>query len=184
MKKIAFALLAAALAAFAANAEIKIPKSAEEDSGKTMSQKYWDLWNPEVQKKIDADIEANRKADASFKVGEIEKGSKVRVEQISHEFFFGAHIFNFDQLGDRALNAKYRSLFGTLFNSATVAFYWDKFEMQDGRPRYCGEYWDSQEFWEKCENPKGQIHWRRPPTDPVIDFLKARGVRVHGHTLV
>lgn len=101
MKKTAFALLAAALAAFAANAEIKIPKSAEEDSGKTMSQKYWDLWNPEVQKKIDADIEANRKADASFKVGEIEKGSKVRVEQISHEFFFGAHIFNFDQLGDR-----------------------------------------------------------------------------------
>lgn len=149
-----------------------------------MSQKYWDLWNPEVQKKIDADIEANRKADASFKVGEIEKGSKVRVEQISHEFFFGAHIFNFDQLGDRALNAKYRSLFGTLFNSATVAFYWDKFEMQDGRPRYRGEYWDSQEFWEKCENPKGQIHWRRPPSDPVIDFLKARGVRVHGHTLV
>ena len=147
MKKIAFALLAAHLAALAANAEIKIPKSAEEDSGKVMSQKYWDLWNPEVQKKIDADIEANRKADASFKVGEIEKGSKVRVEQISHEFFFGAHIFNFDQLGDRALNAKYRSLFGTLFNSATVAFYWDKFEMQDGRPRYRGEYWDSQEFW-------------------------------------
>ena len=71
MKKIAFALLAAHLAALAANAEIKIPKSAEEDSGKVMSQKYWDLWNPEVQKKIDADIEANRKADASFKVGEI-----------------------------------------------------------------------------------------------------------------
>lgn len=184
MKKIAFALLAAHLAALAANAEIKIPKSAEEDSGKVMSQKYWDLWNPEVQKKIDADIEANRKADASFKVREIEKGSKVRVEQISHEFFFGAHIFNFDQLGDKTLNAKYRSLFGTLFNSATVAFYWDKFEMQDGRPRYRGEYWDSQEFWEKCGDPKGQIHWRRPPTDPVIDFLKARGVRVHGHTLV
>ena len=90
-----------------------------------------------------ADIEANRKADASFKVGEIEKGSKVRVEQISHEFFFGAHIFNFDQLGDKTLNAKYRSLFGTLFNSATVAFYWDKFEMQAGRPRDRGEFWAS-----------------------------------------
>ena len=184
MEKIAFICTAAMLAAFAADAEIRIPKSAEEDTAKIMSPKYWQIWNPEVQKKIDADIEANRKADASFNVGEIEKGSKVRVEQISHEFLFGAHIFNFDQLGDKALNAKYKSLFGTFFNSATVAFYWDKFEMQEGRPRFRGEYWDSQEFWEKCKNPKEEIHWRRPPADPVVDFLKDRGVRVHGHTLV
>ena len=59
MEKIAFICTAAMLAAFAADAEIRIPKSAEEDTAKIMSPKYWQIWNPEVQKKIDADIEAN-----------------------------------------------------------------------------------------------------------------------------
>ena len=119
---IAMALSAAtALSAFANG--VKIPKNAAEDTDKIMSQKYWDMWNPELQKKIDADIEANRKADAVVNVGQIKDGTQVVVEQISHAFIFGAHIFNFDQLGDPALDAKYKALYGSLFNSATVSFY-------------------------------------------------------------
>src|SRR5574344_1250565 len=95
--KVCFAIAAAA-ATFAFASDIKIPKNAEEDTGKIMSQKYWDVWNADVQKKIDADIDANRKADAVVNVGQVKEGSEAAVEQMSHDFIFGAHIFNFDQL--------------------------------------------------------------------------------------
>ena len=87
-----------------------------------MSDKYWAIWNDEVQQKIDADIEKFRKADATVEVA-APAGAEVKVEQISHAFFFGAHIFNFNQLGKTEWNNRYKELYGTLFNSATVAFY-------------------------------------------------------------
>lgn len=178
-------IFAAAIAAGASLAdEVKIPRNESEDTGAIMSKKYWSDWNDEVQARIDRDIEANRKADAVLKIGGIAKGTKVKVAQISHDFIFGAHIFNFDQLGDKTLNAKYRSLYGTFFNSATVPFYWSKFEMQPDRPRFASEYWDSQEYWENSADPKNEMHWRRPPTDKIVDYLKENGVRVHGHALV
>ena len=163
---------------------IDVPTRLSEDVNGVMSPKYWELWNDDIQKKIDADIEKYRKADACVQVGKIKDGTQVSVEQISHDFKFGAHIFNYNQLGDKTLNAKYKSLYGTLFNSATVAFYWNKFEIQANRPRFKSEYWDSQEYWENSENPKAEFHWRRPPTDEVIDYCKSRGVRVHGHAIV
>ena len=59
-------LIALCFGAFSAQAkQFRIPKNAAEDTDKIMSQKYWDIWNEDVQKKIDADIEANRKADAT-----------------------------------------------------------------------------------------------------------------------
>ena len=93
-----------------------------EQQNAAMSEGYWNRWNRDVQAKIDRDIEANRKADGSFKTA-APAGADVRVEQISSAFIFGAHIFNFDQLGSDERNAKYRSLFGSLFNSATIAFF-------------------------------------------------------------
>ncbi len=163
---------------------VDIPKNASEDTDKIMSQKYWDIWNDNVQKKIDADIEANRKADVSIKIGEIKDGTEVNVEQISHDFIFGAHIFNFDQLGDDTLNGKYKSLYGSLFNSATVSFYWAKFEIQPNRPRFKSEYWDTAEFWNKSAIPQFEPHWRRPSPENVINFCKEMGVRIHGHPLI
>ena len=163
---------------------IDVPTKLSEDVNGVMSPKYWELWNDDIQKKIDADIEKYRKADACVQVGEIKEGTQVSVEQISHDFKFGAHIFNYNQLGDKTLNAKYKSLYGTLFNSATVAFYWNKFEIEKNRPRFKSEYWDTSEYWENSKNPKAEFHWRRPPTDEVIDYCKSRGVRVHGHAIV
>ncbi len=171
-------------ATFAFASGIKIPKNAEEDTGKIMSQKYWDVWNAEAQKKIDADIDANRKADAVVNVGQVKEGSEVVVEQISHDFIFGAHIFNFDQLGSDELNAKYKSLYGTLFNSATVSFYWYKFEMEQNRPRFKSEYWDSAEYWNNSKQPSREPHWRRPAPENVIRYCKEMGIRVHGHPLI
>ena len=171
-----FAFCAVSLAALSASAAFKVDKSA-------MSDKYWAIWNDAVQAKIDADIEKYRKADAAVDVAAPD-GAEVAVEQISHAFFFGAHIFNFNQLGKKEWNDRYKALYGTLFNSATVAFYWRTLEPYPYAPRFEERYEDTENFWNSCPQPKDQAHWRRPAPDPVISFLRTRGVRIHGHPLV
>lgn len=148
-----------------------------------MSDKYWAIWNESVQSKIDADIEKYRKANATITLDAAE-GTTVTVEQISHAFFFGAHIFNFNQLGKKEWNDRYKELYGTLFNSATVAFYWRTLEPYPYANRFEERYEDTENFWNNCPQPKDQAHWRRPAPDPVISFLRTRGVRIHGHPLV
>lgn len=149
-----------------------------------MSEAYWKLWNPDVQNKIDRDIDQNRKADAVLKLKNLPKGAEVKVEQLSHDFIFGAHIFNFNQLGTKERNQKYKDLYGTLFNSATIAFYWKKFEMQPNRPRFREEYWDTEDYWNNVAEPKKEPHWRRPASDPVVTFCESKGIRLHGHTMI
>lgn len=149
-----------------------------------MSDAYWALWNDEVQRKIDEDIERNRKANAVISVHGAEPGAEINVEQITHDFVFGANIFNFNQLGTSERNKRYKALFGDLFNSATIALYWKPFEMQPGRPRFKEEYWDTEAFWNTVDNPKVQPHWRRPASDPVVAFCESQGIRLHGHTMV
>lgn len=160
------------------------PHSQAEDTSFVMSPEYWKIWNPDVQAKIDADIEEYRKADAQIVLDGIKPGSEVKIEQISSDFIFGAHIFNFNQLGKKEYNDRYKELYGTLFNSATVAFYWKTFETEPGRLRFREEYWDTEEYWNNCPDPMYQPHWRRPSTDQVVDFCLAKGIRVHGHTLI
>ncbi len=161
-----------------------IPGVSESEYNDTFSQFYRDMWNDDVQQQIDRDIEANRKSDGVFTLPDSAIGREVRVEQISHSFIFGAHIFNFDQLGTDERNRKYRDLFGTLFNSATVAFYWKTLEPEEGKPRFSAEYRDSAEFWNNCAEPWKEPHWRRPATDPVVDFCLSKKIRIHGHPLV
>ncbi len=156
----------------------------EDPENGVMSKAYWDLWNPEVQSKIDRDIEQNRKANAVCHLSDVKKGTEVKVEQISHDFIFGAHIFNFNQLGSHELNEKYKNLYGTLFNSATIAFYWKKFEMQPGQPRFKGEFRDTEEYWNCVKEPKKEAHWRRPASDPVVEFCESKHIRLHGHTMI
>lgn len=148
-----------------------------------MSAAYGKLWNPEVQARIDRDIEQNRKADALWTTPGVGAGMDVKIEQLSHAFIFGAHIFNFDQLGKDEYNARYKELFGTLFNSATIAFYWKKFELEEGKPRFEAEARDTAAYWNACRDPKNEPHWRRPATDPVVAFCESKGIRLHGHTL-
>ncbi|MCQ2388761.1 MAG: endo-1,4-beta-xylanase [Kiritimatiellae bacterium] len=148
-----------------------------------MSDEYWKIWNDGVQAKIDAKIEKFRKADGSFAVAAPD-GAEVKVEQISHAFFFGAHIFNYNQLGKKEWNDRYKELYGALFNSATVAFYWRTLEPYPHAPRFAESWKETEEFWNNCAHPKDEPHWRRPAPDPVIDFLKTRGCRIHGHPLV
>ena len=149
-----------------------------------MSSAYWDLWNPQVQARIDKDIDQYRKADAILNIPDLPPGAEVKVKQVSHDFVFGANIFNFNQLGTIERNRKYKELFGSLFNSATVAFYWKKFEMEPNRPRYREEYWDTEEYWNQVKEPNTEPHWRRPAPDPIIDFLESKGIKIHGHPII
>ena len=152
-----------------------------------MSDEYWAIWNDGVQAKIDADIEKNRKADASFEVSAPD-GAEVSVDQLSHEFRFGAHIFNFNQLGKKEYNDAYKASYGDggLFNQATVAFYWKEYEPVPGRLRAGGDYEDTERFWNSISRAEAMDHpfWRRPAPGPVIDFLKSKEVRIHGHILI
>lgn len=149
-----------------------------------VSKEYLTLWNEEEQARIDADIAEHRMADAFATIPGIPSGATVRIEQLTHDFVFGAHIFNFDQLGSDERNDRYKRLYGTLFNSATIPFYWRAFEPDEGHPRFEAGPMDSAEFWNSVEVPEAQPHWRRPATDPLVSFCEERGIRRHGHTLV
>lgn len=149
-----------------------------------MSDAYWLVWNDAEQQRIDADIEANRKTNGRFEKLAIPAGATVKVEQLTHSFYFGAHAFNIGQLRTPELNKRFREYWGPFFNSGTVAFYWNQLEPTRGKPRYTATEKDSEAFWANCPQPTEEPHWRRPPTDPTIDFLNQRGVRVHGHPMV
>lgn len=149
-----------------------------------MSEAYRQLWNAEEQARIDRDIERYRMADGHFELGNLPEGTKVQVEQVTHDFVFGAHIFNFNQLGTSERNRKYKALYGSLFNSATIAFYWKTFEPEPGRPRFQESEQDTETYWNSVADPKSQPHWRRPAPDPVVAFCEAQGIRLHGHPII
>ena len=134
-----------------------------------LSSAYYDRWNADEQARIDADIEKYRKADATVALG-APAGAEVTVEQTSHAFRFGAHTFNFDQLGSHERNERYKALWsgsfaeGALFNSGTIAFYWRPFEPVEGKMRFDPAPEDSEDWWNAC--PDRTIRtgsWRSSP---------------------
>ena len=185
--RVAFVALAGSLAAVAAAGTAPkggLPSGCSPDA---VSAAYWSVWNAAEQRRIDEDIERNRKATGEFRLP-VAPGTTVEVEQISHEFRFGDHIFNFDQLESDEANAVYKASYGHggLFNQATVPFYWSAYEPVPGRRRAFGDYEDTASFWSSLGRDAAARHrfWRRPSPGPVIDFLKSKEVRVHGHVLV
>lgn len=161
-----------------------VPSLAQEPDKNVMSAKYWEYWNDDVQREIDERIEKYRKADCEFELTDVQPGSTIKIEQISSDFLFGAHIFNFDQLGSDELNAKYKNVYGTLFNQATIAFYWRTLEPTKGAPRFEQKYEDTAEFWNNVDEPKKQPHWRRPAPDPVVEFCQSKGLQTTGHPII
>ncbi|MDY0164988.1 MAG: endo-1,4-beta-xylanase [Thermoguttaceae bacterium] len=161
---------------------IPVMCSAQDQS--IMSDKYNAFWNAEVQAAIDANIEKHRKVDAVVAIDNAKPGTDVKVEQLTHTFRFGGNFFMFGQLDSAEKNQAYADAFGELWNSGTVAFYWKTLEFEPGKPRFAMSDDDTPEFWATISNPKEQRHWRRPPTDPCIDYLESRGLHVHGHAII
>lgn len=149
-----------------------------------MSPRYWEYWNGDVQYEIDERIEKYRKADASFTCHDCLMGTEIHVDQITSAFSFGAHIFNFNQLGREEWNQLYRDSYGNLFNAATVGFYWRPFEPEPGKPRFEASEKDTEAYWNQVAEPKKEPHWRRPASDPVVAFGESKGIRLHGHPIL
>ena len=153
-----------------------------------MTQKYWDLWNDEVQSKLDARIEKYRKADATVELTDVKAGSEIKVEQITHQFLFGANMFNFGQLGSKEWDDKYKAVYHTLFNTAAIPFYWKKFEREPGNLHFKTTEDDNPEFWAKVysekRDPTQEWYWRRPATDQMVEYCEKNGVFRHGHPMI
>lgn len=163
MKRLTFVLLAVAWSFICALGQ----ESGMNNSA--MSEVYLDFWNPEVQAKIDRDIEQNRKAGAVCKLRNLPEGTEVHVSQISHQFLFGGNIFLFGDLGTSEKNKRYEDTFGTLFNAATVPFYWKTLEPEQGKPRY---------------GAGSSYEYRRPATDPVVAFCESKNINMNGHAII
>ena len=88
--------IAIAVASFAGSnafAEFTVDRSV-------MSDAYWQVWNGDVQAKIDADIERCRKADATVAIAAPD-GVEVTVEQKTHAFRMA--IFGSQEEGSPAI---------------------------------------------------------------------------------
>ena len=192
MRNTSLVLIPAVLAAVSLSAEAarSVPTGCDPA---VMSEAYWKVWNDVEQAKIDADIERNRKTDCEVKIGgeggeAVPVGTVVKIEQLEHEFRFGAHIFNYNQLGRTEWNDAYKASYGRggIFNQATVAFYWSRYEPEPGQRRAHGLYEDSEEYWNALPQEQAMRHryWRRPSPGPVVSFLKAKDVSIHGHILI
>lgn len=134
-----------------------------------VSAAYLKIWSaPEVQARIDAGIRSNRMAEAALRL-EATPGTEVTVEQTGHAFLFGGNSFLFGDLKTPEKNRRYAETFGTLFNAATVAFYWKTLEPERGNPRFA---------------EGSPYEYRRPPTDPVVAYMESRGVNMNGHAII
>lgn len=156
-------LLALAFCAISAASVIAQEKSP------VMSEAYYKTWNDSLQNAIDANIEKYRKADAELILENVKPGSVVTVEQISSDFLFGSNIFLFDQLDSPEKNQKYKDAFGDLFNQATIAFYWKTLEPEKGKIRFAAD---------------SPYEYRRPATDPVVEFCESKGIYMKGHAII
>lgn len=74
-----------------------------------------------------------------------------------------------DELENDDDNLKYRESFKKYFNLATVPFYWDGLEPEEGKPRY------------DKNSPKV---WRRPSPDRCIEYCEENGITPKLHCLV
>ena len=81
------------------------------------------------------------------------------MEQVRHEFLFGANCFLFDKTGDPALEEAYRARFSGLLNFATLGFYWASYERERGKAGHAA-------------------------IDRILEWTSRQGIRCKGHPLV
>ncbi|MBD3352896.1 MAG: hypothetical protein GF364_15540 [Candidatus Lokiarchaeota archaeon] len=77
-------------------------------------------------------IEIIRKGTTSLDFGVGNASAPVYIRQLSHDFRFGANCFQFGEFSTEYLNQLYNESFQSLFNYATLPFYWDMFEPTQG----------------------------------------------------
>ena len=80
-----------------------------------------------MQERVNYGIEKYRKGDFTIAVkdsdGKSVENVKIRVNQKSHEFKFGANLFMLDELETEEKNELYKKYFADVFNMATHPIY-------------------------------------------------------------
>lgn len=126
----------------------------------------------EVDFRIAKGIEENRKGTCRVRFTDTEgKGvanQKVKLTQKKHDFKYGANIFMLDEFQKEEDNAEYRKMFKEYFNLATVPFYWDAIEPEEGKLRYA------------VNSPK---IYRRPAPDLCLQYCVENGIDAKLHCL-
>jgi len=126
-----------------------------------------------VEKRTGRDIEKYRKGDCRVRLtdkdGNPIANKTVTVDQKTHDFKFGAHIFMLDEFENPEDNKKYRELFKEYFNLATVPFYWDGLEPEKGKPRY---------------DKNSKKVYRRPAPELCLEYCEENGIDAKVHCLV
>ncbi len=126
----------------------------------------------ETAKRVETGIELNRKGNARIKLtsgsGSLPEDLTVGIEQVSHEFRFGANLFMLDEFETEEKNRIYRKTFPEIFNLATLPFYWRDLEPEEGRPRYA------------ADSPK---IYRRPAPDLCVAYCREKGIEPKCHCL-
>ena len=122
--------------------------------------------------RINNGIEMYRKGYADLTVtdenGNPLKNATIKINQKSHEFKFGANLFMLDEFESQEKCEKYRKYFSELFNMATLPFYWDSTEPEEGKTRYAKD---------SCKL------YRRPAIDLCIEFCEENGIEPREHAL-
>lgn len=134
--------------------------------------RYFDENRDFMDSYVKAQIEQNRKGTVKVSIkdkdGNPVSGAKIKIKQKEHEFKFGANIFMLDELETDEKNKIYRDEFAKTFNLATIPFYWDAFEPEEGKPRFSA---DSEKIY------------RRPPSDLCVDYCLEKGIEPKCHCL-
>ena len=119
----------------------------------------------EMEARIERDIERYRKGDFTLMA---EPCATVKLEQLDHEFQYGCNMLQLDQFENEEKNLRYRRRFKEGFNLATIPFYWDALEPEQGKPRF------------EANSP---FIYRRPPIDPCLDYCEQNGITPKAHCL-
>ena len=120
----------------------------------------------EIEKRIQDGIEKNRKGNFTVKA---KAGEKVAVKLKNHKFRFGCNMFMLDEIpDDKNKNEIYKEKLKDFFNMATLPFYWDATEPEEGKTRY---------------GKNSEKIYRRPPIDLCIEFCEENGIEPREHAL-
>ena len=118
------------------------------------------------------DIEKYRKADAKVTVvdqqGQPVSGVNVRYKLKKHAFWHGANCFMLDEMESPEKNKKYKEAFAKVFNQATLPFYWNDLEPEEGKVRFTK---DSVKIY------------RRPAPDLCLEYCDEKNITPKLHCL-
>lgn len=133
---------------------------------------YFRKHEKETDKRVNEGIERYRKGTAKLrfvdKAGNALEGAEVSYHLKKHAFGFGANLFMLDEFEAPEKNEAYKDTFPSIFNLATLPFYWRDQEPEQGKPRY------------KADSPK---IYRRPPADLCLAYCKEKEIEPKAHCL-